>query len=379
MPTYYRYDGSVNAANGFALTGVEVYVCNQPATTDVIPPTPLATVYSDNAGADPITQPILTDGLGNFFFYAATGVYTVVYFDPLGRIPTTIFPDQQVVSPGGGAVTSVAMTGDGVIFASSISGSPVSSSGTFNLLSSLLTQSANRVLAGPASGSAAAPTFRALVSADFPAGMGTVTSVALALNGSAILSLAVSGSPVTGSGTLTGTINFANQSANTFLAGPSSGSPTAPAFRTITAADLSSIGLAVLQSLQTTLTSAQILALNTTGINLVPAPGVGFRIVPVTIFMEFFGGSAAYTDAGGLVTFAIQSSAVTLANNNIFLTTVSPNKRSQVFPWPGDTDVAGNPPTTDNAPLEILKATNNFAAGNGTMKITVYYFIQADT
>jgi hypothetical protein len=244
VSTFFRYDCTVNAANGFALTGVIVYVCTQPATTDDIPPSPLATIYSDNAGADPINQstaPLETDGLGNAAFYAATGTYTIVYFDPLGRIPTTVFPDQQVVSQGGGSVTSVAMTGDGVIFASSISGSPISSSGTLNLLTSLLTQNANRVLAGPASGGAATPTFRALVAADFPAGVGTVTSVALALNGSAILSLAVSGSPVTGSGTLTGTINFANQTANTVLAGPSSGAATAPSFRALAAADISGV------------------------------------------------------------------------------------------------------------------------------------------
>jgi hypothetical protein len=246
MSTFFRRDGSVNAANGFALTGVEVYVCTQPnslsPTNLPIPPSPLATIYSDNAGADPITQPILTDGLGNYDFYAPTGTYSIVYFDPLGRIPSPIlFPDQEVVSPGGGSVTSVAITGDGVIFASSISGSPISSSGTFNLLTSLLTQNANRVLAGPASGGAATPTFRALVAADFPAGVGTVTSVALALNGSAILSLAVSGSPVTGTGTLTGTINFANQSANTFLAGPTNGAATAPTFRTLAPQDFSGV------------------------------------------------------------------------------------------------------------------------------------------
>lgn len=244
MSTFFRYDGSVNAAAGFALTGVEVYVCNQPANTSAIPPSPLATIYSDNAGANPINQsttPLETDGLGNFFFYAATGTYTIVYFDPFGRMPTTIFPDQQVVSQGGGSVTSVAMTGDGVIFASAISGSPISSSGTLNLLTSLLTQSANRVLAGPSSGGAATPTFRALVTADLPAGVGTVTSVALALNGSALLSFSVSGSPVTGSGTLTGTINFANQSANTVLAGPATGAAAAPTFRALNAADLCAI------------------------------------------------------------------------------------------------------------------------------------------
>lgn len=58
------------------------------------------------------------------------------------------------------------MTGDGVVFNSSVSGSPVTGSGT--LAPTLATHSANTVLAGPSSGGAAAPTFRALVGSDLP-------------------------------------------------------------------------------------------------------------------------------------------------------------------------------------------------------------------
>ena len=63
-------------------------------------------------------------------------------------------------------------------------------------------------------------------------GSGTVTSVALSLPSI----FTVSGSPVTTSGTLTGTL--ANQTANTIFAGPSSGAAAAPTFRTIVAADI---------------------------------------------------------------------------------------------------------------------------------------------
>jgi hypothetical protein len=64
-------------------------------------------------------------------------------------------------------------------------------------------------------------------------GSGTVTSVGLSLP--SIFS--VSGSPVTTSGDLTGSL--VNQSANTFFAGPVSGSPAAPSFRALTTQDLS--------------------------------------------------------------------------------------------------------------------------------------------
>lgn len=72
----------------------------------------------------------------------------------------------QVVGGGGGSgtVTSVGLTVPGVIFTSPVSGSPVTTAGTLAL--ALAAQSANRVFAGPSSGAAATPTFRALTSAD---------------------------------------------------------------------------------------------------------------------------------------------------------------------------------------------------------------------
>jgi hypothetical protein len=69
-------------------------------------------------------------------------------------------------SGGTGSVTSVTFTGDGTILSATPS-APVTTSGT--LTATLLPQNANRVLAGPASGGAALPTFRALVAADLPA------------------------------------------------------------------------------------------------------------------------------------------------------------------------------------------------------------------
>lgn len=131
-------------------------------------------------------------------------------------------------SSGVGTVTSVGMTVPGALL--SVSGSPITTSGT--LAVSLVTQSANCVFAGPTSGGAATPTCRALVSADLPAGVGTVTSVGLSLPGI----FTVSGSPVTTTGTLTGTL--ATQTANTIWAGPTTGAAAAPTFRALVAADM---------------------------------------------------------------------------------------------------------------------------------------------
>lgn len=151
----------------------------------------------------------------------------------------------------------------------SVSGSPLIASGTLTL--AWQNQSANQVLAGPSSGAAASPAFRALVAADLPshasshqhggsdevatatpganaipkagsggtladgwlsAAISRITSIGLA----APAQFSVSGSPLTANGTLT--LAWQNQSANQVLVGPSSGSPAAPAFRALVAADL---------------------------------------------------------------------------------------------------------------------------------------------
>lgn len=65
---------------------------------------------------------------------------------------------------GAGTVTSVAMTMPTEVFASPVVGSPVTTSGT--LAPALKAQAALTVLAGPASGPDATPTFRMLTSAD---------------------------------------------------------------------------------------------------------------------------------------------------------------------------------------------------------------------
>jgi len=67
---------------------------------------------------------------------------------------------------GSGSVTSVALSDGSTIPIYSISGSPVTSTGTLTF--TLSNQNANLVFAGPATGSAAQPTFRSLVASDIP-------------------------------------------------------------------------------------------------------------------------------------------------------------------------------------------------------------------
>jgi hypothetical protein len=102
---------------------------------------------------------------------------------------------------GGGTVTSVGLTAPTQL---SVTGSPITGAGTLAL--AWVNQNANLVLAGPSSGAAGAPGFRALVAADIPS-LAYVSSTAA-------------------------------EAANTVLAGPSSGSSAAPTFRNLLAADI---------------------------------------------------------------------------------------------------------------------------------------------
>jgi len=80
--------------------------------------------------------------------------------------------------------------------------------------------------------------------ATYTPGAGGVSNVALALPSQ----FAISGSPVTGTGTLTGSWN--TQANNTFLAGPNGGGPLAPTFRAFATGDFpaSGVGAATYQS-----------------------------------------------------------------------------------------------------------------------------------
>lgn len=101
--------------------------------------------------------------------------------------PFTSTLDYYEAGSGTGTVTSVTFTGDGTVLSSTPS-SAVTTSGT--VTAAIKTQNANVGLFGPASGSAASPTFRSLSSSDFPVGainsdsiinLGLITSIGSSL------------------------------------------------------------------------------------------------------------------------------------------------------------------------------------------------------
>lgn len=187
--------------------------------TSIILGTPLAISYGGTNSTSTPTAGAVPYGTGTAYAFTAAGTVGQVLTSNGAGVPTW-------TTPTTGTVTSVGLA---MPVQFTVTNSPVTSSGT--LTAAFTTQAVNSIFAGPSSGVAAVPTFRALTTADIPA-LSYVTSVALALPSI----MTVSGSPVTTSGTLTGTLT--TQAVNSIFAGPSSGADAAPTFRALTTADI---------------------------------------------------------------------------------------------------------------------------------------------
>lgn len=86
-----RHDDVVRNEQGLPAAGATIVVCTQPANVIVTPCTPLANLYTDATLTTPAPNPLTSDGLGNYHFYAAPGVYTVQVYGP--GINTYTTPD----------------------------------------------------------------------------------------------------------------------------------------------------------------------------------------------------------------------------------------------------------------------------------------------
>ena len=104
---------------------------------------------------------------GDMIYESGTNTAARLPIGSTGKVLTVVGGIPAWATPAtSGTVTSVAFADGSTTPIYSISGSPVTSSGTLEI--TLNTQTANTVFAGPSSGSAAEPGFRALVSADIP-------------------------------------------------------------------------------------------------------------------------------------------------------------------------------------------------------------------
>ncbi len=107
-----RRDDIVIGPRGTPLGGASVAICTQPAVTTTAPCSPLATLYSNAALTQALANPLTTDGLGNYVFYAAPGKYTVQIYGP--NITTRVLSDVILPSDPSAPTFSTLTTTSGI-------------------------------------------------------------------------------------------------------------------------------------------------------------------------------------------------------------------------------------------------------------------------
>jgi hypothetical protein len=116
-----RKDDIAIGPRGTPLAGASVAICTQPAVTTTAPCSPLATLYSNVTLTQALANPLTTDGLGNYNFYAAPGKYTIQIYGP--SVTTKVLPDVILPSdPSSPTFATVTTTSGITAFSLSLSG-----------------------------------------------------------------------------------------------------------------------------------------------------------------------------------------------------------------------------------------------------------------
>lgn len=101
MSQNFRYSVWVSGAS---VVGVQLYVCPAAYNNNSFPPSPISSIFSDLAGASPITQPITIGTAGQFTFCAPAGPYNLVIVQS-GQIKVVVY-NQKIDQSSSFSVTS---------------------------------------------------------------------------------------------------------------------------------------------------------------------------------------------------------------------------------------------------------------------------------
>lgn len=130
-----------------------------------------------------------------------------------------------------------------------------------------------------------------------------------------------------------------------------------------------------------TLTSAQILALNSTPVTLIPAPATGYFLMPQYAVLRYDYGGTAYAGTTGVLQFLVGTANIDPATaSGALLTFSTANIGATASSIETVTLVTASassaaPPTTALAAqaMTVQLSAANATTGNGTLHITVFY------
>lgn len=126
----------------------------------------------------------------------------------------------------------------------------------------------------------------------------------------------------------------------------------------------------------TQLSSAQILALHATPVEVAPAPPAGQSIIPLSVLLEYDFGTLAYVTAGDATIYVSSAAAWALGEyllqdrNTILL---APGSRSEIAVALSSVD----PAALDGQPL-VVALFDPLTGGNGTLKVTTSYAVSGE-
>jgi hypothetical protein len=354
------------------------------------------------AGADPLPNPFQLDGNANGWFYATSGLYTIVVVGSNLAQPL-ILVDQALLttSAGGTSFETNGTVNSNQALLNLVQGTnmTISASGgniTFNSSASPITLEVN-------SSSASSQTLQNLI-----AGSGiTITDggsgqITFASTGG--VSFEVNGTP-TSSQSL---INFVSGT-NVTITNPSAGevliASAYPAFQvnstpltssttinyqqgtgiTITNPSAGTVNIAlassfapVIQSTQTTVSSAQLLLLHTTPVQILPAQGSGTLIVIDSVQFEFDPDTTAYTSVStaDIAVYVDTTQATNFKGDSTGL--IDQTAKTFEIVTPSGNKFFTTDTHSDNQPVMIANiGSGNYATGNGTLVVNVNYYLVA--
>lgn len=138
-------------------------------------------------------------------------------------------------------------------------------------------------------------------------------------------------------------------------------------------------GSGVVQSVTRTLTSAEILALHTTPIELIPAQGANTTILPLSFIFNLNYGTTPYTVSGALEVFIGANAAASNYVQSVYLLGFMNSNQDCIYRQTYDASTGAYTGSSitimTNNPLLVFAQNSNPTLGDSQIEITVLYSV----